>query len=289
MNKSRAIAWPLFTAAALAFAGAAYAQNAPQPAAKSEFKPEVGQPGKDVVWVPTPQELVEKMLDMGNVGPNDVVFDLGSGDGRIAIAAAKRGAKTKGIEYNPDMVELSRANAKKAGMSEKVEFVRGDIFETDFSGATVVTMYLLPQLNLRLRPTILNMKPGTRIVSHAFTMDDWEADQIASVEGRDAYLWIVPAKVGGNWRLTHKLGSGEEVIDLAIVQKYQRIAGQAKRGTASAPIADGKLDGEQIVFAFTGSDGVKREYTGRVRGDRIDGFTRLQTGTSVPFVATRTK
>jgi precorrin-6B methylase 2 len=289
MNPFRAVAYSLFTAAAFAFAGAGYAQNAPQPAAKGEYKPEVGQAGKDVVWVPTPPELVEKMLDMGQVGPHDIVFDLGSGDGRIAIAAAKRGAKTKGIEYNPDMVELSRANAKKAGMSDKVEFVRGDIFQTDFSSATVVTMYLLPQLNLRLRPTILNMKPGTRIVSHAFTMDDWEADQIAAVEGRDAYLWIVPAKVNGNWRLTHKLGSGEEVIDLEILQKYQRFAGQAKRGASAAPIADGKLDGDQITFAFTGSDGVKREFAGRVRGDRIDGTTKLQTGTNVTFVASRSK
>ena len=289
MNPYRAVACSVFAAAALAFAGAGLAQNAPQPAAKGEYKPEVGQPGKDVVWVPTPPELVEKMLDMGRVGPNDVVFDLGSGDGRIAIAAAKRGAKTKGVEYNPDMVELSRANAKKAGMSDKVEFVRGDIFETDFSGATVVTMYLLPQLNLRLRPTILNMKPGTRIVSHAFTMDDWEADQIASVEGRDADLWIVPAKVNGNWRLTHKSGSSEEVIDLEILQKYQRFAGQAKRGAGSAPIADGKLDGDQITFVFTGSDGVKREFAGRVRGDRIEGTTRNQAGTTIPFVASRTK
>jgi len=289
MKTIRAVAGALVAGAALAFASAGYAQTAPQPAAKGEYRPEVGQPGKDVVWVPTPLELVERMLDMAKVTSQDVVFDLGSGDGRIAIAAAKRGAKTKGVEYNPDMVELSRANAKKAGMSEKVEFVRGDIFETDFSSATVVTMYLLPQLNLRLRPTLLNMKPGTRIVSHAFTMDDWEADQIAAVEGRDAYLWIVPAKVNGNWRLTHKSGSGEEVIDLEILQKYQRFAGQAKRGSSSAPIADGKLDGEQITFAFTGADGVKREFSGRVRGDRIDGFTKLQTGTNVPFVATRTK
>ncbi|MCU0804667.1 MAG: methyltransferase domain-containing protein [Burkholderiales bacterium] len=289
MNRPRALVSSLVAAAALAFAGAGYAQTAPQPAAKGEYKPEVGQPGKDVVWVPTPAELVERMLDMGKVGPNDIVFDLGSGDGRIAIAAAKRGAKTKGIEYNPDMVELSRANARKAGMSEKVEFVRGDIFETDFSSATVVTMYLLPQLNLRLRPTILNMKPGTRIVSHAFTMDDWEADQIASVEGRDAYLWIVPARVAGGWRLTHKSGSGEEVIDLDILQKYQRFTGQAKRGASAAPIADGKLDGDQITFAFTGSDGVKREFAGRVRGDRIEGTTKNQAGTTIPFVASRTK
>jgi precorrin-6B methylase 2 len=289
MKTIRAVAGALVAVAALAFAGAGYAQNAPKPAAKTEYQPEVGQAGKDVVWVPTPLELVERMLDMAKVTSQDVVFDLGSGDGRIAIAAAKRGAKTKGVEYNPDMVELSRANAKKAGMSDKVEFVRGDIFETDFSSATVVTMYLLPQLNLKLRPTILNMKPGTRIVSHAFTMDDWEADQIAAVEGRDAYLWIVPAKVNGNWRLTHKSGSGEEVIDLEILQKYQRFAGQAKRGSSSAPIADGKLDGEQITFAFTGADGVKREFAGRVRGDRIDGFTKLQTGTNVPFVASRTK
>jgi SAM-dependent methyltransferase len=288
MNRVGVVALSFAAAAALAHAGTGYAQNAPQPAAKGEYRPEVGQAGKDVVWVPTPPELVEKMLDMAQVTSQDVVFDLGSGDGRIAIAAAKRGARTRGIEYNPDMVELSRANARKAGMSDKVEFVRGDIFETDFSRATVVTMYLLPQLNLKLRPTILSMKPGTRIVSHAFTMDDWEPDQIAAVEGRDAYLWIVPAKVNGGWRLTHKSGSGEEVIDLEILQKYQRFAGTAKRGSSSAPIADGRLDGDQVSFAFTGADGVKREFMGRVRGDRMDGTTKLQTGTNVQFTATRT-
>ncbi len=285
MRKVGPIVVAFAAAAALALAGGAGAQTA----AKPEYKPEVGQPGKDVVWVPTPPELVEKMLDMAKVGPNDIVFDLGSGDGRIAIAAAKRGARTKGVEYNPDMVELSRANARKAGMSDKVEFIRGDIFETDFSSATVVTMYLLPHLNVKLRPTILKMKPGTRVVSHAFTMEDWEADQIAAVEGRDAYLWIVPAQVGGNWRLTHKSGSGEETIDLALVQKYQRFSGEAKRAGNAAPVADGRLDGEQVRFSFTGADGVKREFTGRVRGDRIDGTTTLQTGATVPFTATRTR
>ncbi len=159
-----------------------------------EYEPSVGQQGKDVIWVPTPEDLVQAMLDLAKVTPNDFVMDLGSGDGRIVIAAAKRGARAVGIEYNPDMVELSRRNAEKAGVSDKATFVNADIFATDFSQATVITMYLLPQLNLRLKPVILNLKPGTRIVSHAFTMGDWAPEQTIEKEGRTAYLWIVPKK-----------------------------------------------------------------------------------------------
>ena len=140
------------------------------------FEPTVGQAGKDVVWVPTPQALVEKMLDLAKVTPQDFLMDLGSGDGRTVITAAKRGLRAQGIEYNPDMVELSKRNATAAGVADKATFVKADLFETDFSKAQVITMFLLPSINLRLRPTILNMKPGTRIVSNSFTMDDWQAD-----------------------------------------------------------------------------------------------------------------
>ena len=155
-----------------------------------------------MIWVPTPQALVDKMLDMAKVTPNDYVIDLGSGDGRTVITAAKRGARALGIEYNPDMVELSKRNAAKEGVSGKANFVKADIFESDFSQATVITMYLLPQLNLKLRPKILDLKPGTRIVSHAFTMEEWTADQTDSVRtAAPRYLWIVPAKVEGTWQL----------------------------------------------------------------------------------------
>src|SRR5688572_2416686 len=141
------------------------------------YQPTVSQPGKDVVWVPTPQALVDKMLDMAKVTPKDYVMDLGSGDGRTVITAAKRGAHAEGIEYNPDMVELSKKNAEAAGVSNMAKFSKADLFETDFSKADVITMFLLPSINMKLRPTILNMKPGTRIVSNSFDMEDWEPDQ----------------------------------------------------------------------------------------------------------------
>src|ERR671914_212579 len=149
-------------------------------AAKQEYEPQVGQEGKDVIWVPTSQALVDKMLDMAKVTPKDYVIDLGSGDGRTVITAAKRGAKALGIEYNPDMVELSKRNAAKAGVSDKANFAKADLFESDFSKATVITMFLLPDINLKLRPKLLNLRPGTRIVSNSFTMGDWKPDESAN-------------------------------------------------------------------------------------------------------------
>ena len=237
-------------AAALVFTATAHAQT-------KEYTPSVGQEGKDVIWVPTPEALVQKMLDMAKLSPSDVHYDLGSGDGRTVIAAAKRGNRAIGIEYNPDMVELSKRNAQKEGaaIASRTEFIRGDIFETDFSKATVLTLYLLPSLNLKLRPTILNMKPGTRVVSHAFTMGDWTADQTEQVEGRTAYLWIVPAKVDGNWRME---GGG----DLALKQTFQKIEGSVGGST----ISNATLRGDAISFSAGG-----REYSGRVNGNRIDG------------------
>ena len=236
-------------------AGTVFAQAQP---AQKPFEPHVGQEGKDVIWVPTPQELVDRMLDMAKVTANDYVIDLGSGDGITVITAAKRGARALGIEYNPDMVELSNRNAARAGVSGKARFVKADIFESDFSQATVITMYLLPQLNLKLRPKILDLKPGTRIVSHAFTMGEWTADQTESVETRTAYLWIVPAKVEGAWQLAQ----GE----LTLKQSFQMIAGTLRTGGNTLTIANGRLRGDQISFSAGGA-----EYTGRVNGNTIQG------------------
>src|ERR1700758_1368709 len=175
--------------------------------AAQEFQPQVGQEGKDVIWVPTPQALVNKMLDMGKVTAKDYVIDLGSGDGRTVITAAKRGARALGIEYNPDMVELSKRNAAKEGVSDKASFVKADLFESDFSQATVITMFLLPSINIKLRPKILDLKPGTRIVSNTFDMEEWKPDETIEAEKGctswcTAYLWIVPAKVEGTWQLS---------------------------------------------------------------------------------------
>jgi hypothetical protein len=231
----------------------------------TEFKPTVGQPGKDVVWVPSPQTLVDKMLDLANVTPQDYLIDLGSGDGRTVITAAKRGATAMGIEYNPDMVALSQRNAKEAGVTAKATFVKADIFQTDFSKATVLTMFLLPDLNIKLRPTILDLKPGTRIVSNTFTMGDWEPDQSENVGTEcvswcTALFWIVPAKVQGTW----KLPTGE----LMLTQKYQMVTGTLRNGANSTPISDGKLRGDQITFTAGGA-----KYSGRVNGNTIEGTT----------------
>jgi len=245
----------------LVFLGAcSFAQ--PQ-SAKKEYQPQVGQEGKDVIWVPTPEALVEKMLDMAKVTAKDSVIDLGSGDGRTVIAAAKRGARAHGIEYNPDMVELSKRNAAKAGVSDRASFAKADLFESDLSQATVITMFLLPDINLRLRPKLLDMKPGIRVVSNSFTMGDWKADETATVKDGcvsycTAHLWIVPAKVEGTW----KLQQGE----LTLKQTYQTFSGSMRSGGATTPITDTKLSGDQISFA---AGGVK--FGGRVRGNTMEG------------------
>jgi len=252
----------------LSFAAAVCAQPA-----QKEFVPQVGQDGKDVIWVPTPQGLVDKMLDMAKVTPNDYVIDLGSGDGRTVITAAKRGARALGIEYNPDMVELSRRNAEKEGVAGKANFVKADIFDSDFSQATVITMYLLPQLNLKLRPKILGLKPGTRIVSHAFSMEEWAPDQTVSVDSRTAYLWIVPAKAEGIWQSAQ----GE----LTLAQNFQMVTGTLKSGGNTMTIANGRLRGDQLSFRAGDA-----EYTGRVNGDTIEGTVKGSSSGS--WNATRT-
>jgi methyltransferase family protein len=234
--------------------------TAPQTATQQKpFQPTVGQPGKDVVWVPTADTLVAKMLDMAKVTAQDYVIDLGSGDGRTVIAAARRGATALGIEYNPEMVELSKKNADAAGVSAKATFMKADIFESDFSKATVITLFLLPTLNERLRPTLLTMKPGTRIVSNSFDMGDWVPEETTRVEQEctswcTAFLWIVPAKVEGTWRLGQS--------DLTLTQKYQMLTGTL----GSDAISDGKMNGSEIAFKAGG-----RTYTGTVTGTSMKG------------------
>jgi SAM-dependent methyltransferase len=245
---------------------------------KPQFQPQVGQAGKDVVWVPTPQELVDKMLDMAKVTPADFVIDLGSGDGRTVITAAKRGARALGIEYNPEMVELSKANAAKEGVNGKAEFVKADLFESDFSKATVITMFLLPDINLKLRPKILDLKPGTRIVSNSFTMGEWEADETATVDGEcsswcTALFWIVPAKVAGTW----KLPSG----DLTLAQQFQVVTGTLTASGNSMPISDGRLRGDHITFSAGGA-----QYSGQVNGMVIEGTVSVN-GQSSPWSVAR--
>lgn len=247
-------------------------------AAQPGFEPRVGQAGKDVIWVPTPNSLIDRMLRMVNAGPNDKLVDLGSGDGRIAIAAARdfKVASAIGIEYNPAMVTLSNRNATDQGVAQRVKFVQGDIFTTDFSDATVVTMYLLPAINLRLRPKILDMKPGTRIASHAFTMGDWRPDDRASVDGQNAYFWIVPARVAGTW----KIQAGAETVELKLTQTFQDFKGTAAPMNAAV---QGTLKGDEIRFTLPDGKGGQRELIGKVAGEQMSGKLGPDT-----FTATRT-
>ncbi|HJQ62938.1 MAG TPA: class I SAM-dependent methyltransferase [Burkholderiales bacterium] len=262
------IAASLLAAAALAAPGAAQAQTETR-----EFNPLVGQEGKDVIWVPTPQALVERMLEMAKTTPQDYVVDLGSGDGRTVITAAKKyGVRALGIEYNADMVALSKRNAAQEGVADRAQFMQGDIFQTDFSKATVLTLYLLPALNLKLRPTILRMKPGTRVVSHAFSMGDWQPDQIETVEGRTAYLWIVPAQVEGSWRW-----GGPRKFEMLVQQHFQQVEGLVKIDARAAQFRDARLQGDRISFSvieYSGMGNVQHDYTGRVNGDVMAGTVK---------------
>lgn len=242
-----------------------------------DYEPYPGQPGKDVIWLPTPEKQAEVMLDLAEVIPADFVVDLGSGDGRIVIDAAKRGATAMGIEYNPDMVELSRRNAEEAGVSDRATFVQADLFESDFSKASVITMYLLPDLNLRLRSKILALEPGTRIVSHSFSMGNWEADKTILSGGRNFYLWIVPAKVDGLWTWTEN--SVPETLKLN--QYFQVITGTLTSGGKMRPILGAKLRGDQLAFTCG-----ERYFAGRVTSDGIRGEIQLSNG-KVQWTAAR--
>jgi SAM-dependent methyltransferase len=269
---------PLF----LALLVPAYAQQKGQ-----QFQPQVGQAGKDVIWVPTPDEVVDRMLTMAQVKPNDTVYDLGAGDGKIAIAAAKKfGARSYGIEYNPDMARYAQNNAQKAGVAGKAQIVNGDIFATDFSKATVITMYLLPSLNIKLRPTILAMRPGTRVVSHSFTMDEWSPDETSSISGRQAYFWVVPANVNGKWGVELTGGSSDKV-EVVFDQRFQKIEGWAVFGTIQAGLREATLRGPDIRFAYVDQACVRHDLAGRVDGARMEGSYRADNGTEGRWSASR--
>lgn len=269
---SRNLLSPLLVATALAWGLPAVAADASTTegtaAPTSSYEPKVGQAGKDVVWVPTPQALVDAMLDIAKATPKDYLIDLGSGDGRTVITAAKRGLTAHGIEYNPDMVELARRNAKEAGVSERATFAAADLFESDFSKADVITMFLLPSINEKLSPTLLDLKPGTRLVSNSFRMGAWEPDDSVTIsEGCTswctAHLWIVPAKVAGSWQL------GDQ--ELKLEQDYQMLSGTL--GTAQ--ISDAKLLGNAISFSAGGAT-----YQGSVNGAAMSGELKGGAGGS---------
>ena len=210
----------------------------------------------DVPYVPTPEHIVEAMLKLAKPGKDDFLVDLGCGDGRIPIMAAQKyGVRGFGVDMNPVRIKEARANAEKAGVSDKVQFIEGDLFKTDFQKASVLTLYLLPQVNMALRPSILDMKPGTRIVSHAFHMEDWKADATEQFDFRTIYHWVVPAKVAGRWVGTV---AGAKV-ELDLVQKFQELTGTASIDGKSASVTAGKVMGDAIEVALVqaGTAGLK--------------------------------
>jgi SAM-dependent methyltransferase len=273
----------LLTALAVIFTAAGAGTAVSLRRAQSRYQPREGEAGKDVMWVPTPTRFVEAMLDLARLSADDYLIDLGSGDGRIVIAAAKRGAHALGIEYNPSLVELSKRNAEMEGVAARASFMQGDLFQADFSKATVITMYLLPEINLKLRPQILQMQPGTRVVSHAFNMDDWEADQTSIVAGRKAWFWIVPARVDGIW--AWQAASGEATLTIA--QKFQKIEGSLNVHGKKLALKNARLLGSQISFAAGESPATMHQYSGTVSGEIVHGIEKAGTGKGIRWTAHR--
>ena len=263
----------------LGLAAHGLAQSPPGEALKTKpYEPSIGQAGKDVIWVPSPDQVVERMLQMAQTTAGDFVVDLGSGDGKIVITAAQRyGARAMGVEFNPDMVALSRNNARKAGVADKVSIVQGDFFKIDFGKATVLTLYLLPDLNIKLRPKILALKPGTRVVSHSFDMQEWAPDELSILDGKRAYFWVVPATVAGRWTLELD-GSAKQRVDIGFEQEYQKLEGYAQVGEVLAGLRDARLRGTQIRFAYVDARGTRRAFSGEVQGNRMAGEYRGDQG-----------
>ena len=255
-----------------------------QPASRAEceaaYPAAWGQAGKDVVWVPTPDAVVHAMLTMARVTPQDLVLDLGAGDGKIGIAAAKPpfGARSVGIEYDPQLAKLAGCLVEAEGVAGKARVVQGDIFKEDFGPATVVTMYLLPQLNVCVRHRILALEPGTRVVSHQFPMADWKPDESTEVQGRNVYLWVVPARVGGVWDFRDAQG---KAFTIELRQTFAKVAGEITRGRVREPLLSAELRGRDLRFTFDEA-GATVAFAGTVRGSAIAG--RLSTGAQGPTV-----
>ena len=234
------------------------------------YTPKLGQMGKDVMWLPTRDELVTQMLTAARVTPEDEVVDLGAGDGKIPIAAARQfGARAWGIEYNKDLAALAQRNAQRAGVSDRVRIVHGDIFKEDFSKASVVTLYLLEELNAQLRPTLLKMKPGTRVVSNTFSMSDWEPDQVIRVGSNTGYFWTVPAVVAGQWSLQGMDRRGTALLQLT--QRHQRLGGTLAWGSQVQPLLGARMDGAQLHFSYLNAEGLLQAAKLQVQGQTLNG------------------
>jgi len=239
------------------------------------YEPVVGMPGKDVVWVPTPSHVIDFMLDLAKANKDDFVVDLGSGDGRMVLGAAKRGIKSRGVEFNPDLVQLSKDEAARLGVSEYAEFIAQDMFKADLTQTTLLMTYLLPHLNVRVRPLALSqMKPGSRVVTYAFHMGEWQPEQVAQTGGLTVHLYIVPAQAMGEWRWTHDgIGFGRDYA-MSVRQKFQFLEGSASTKTSVVYLRDMKLLGDRITFTLTeeaGSSLAQTRYEGRIAGDTING------------------
>jgi SAM-dependent methyltransferase len=274
----------LLVAATLAAPASLAAQDFPQ-YGDDLYRPRLRQPGKDVMWLPTPDAMVERMLQMAKTTGKDVVYDLGAGDGRLPIVAAKVfGATAVGIEYDRDLAALGRRNAERAGVAGKVTIIEGDIFKEDFSRATVVTLYLLPDLNQQLRPQLLAMRPGTRVVSHAWDMGEWEPDATSRIGESEAFLWIVPARVDGRWALRDEGGffAGE----LALTQQFQRVGGTLTLRGRTQSVLGAYVEGDVLGFTFVDLDGGVRSVRARIDGGRLAGSLRF-AGNLTPVTGAR--
>lgn len=284
----------LAAAACLALAIPSHAMHPPAPVQtplrercekEVGYKPEPGQKGKDAIWAATPDEFVARMLRMARTTADDYVIDLGAGDGNFAIAAANQfGARALGIEYNPELVKLAQCMVRGAGAEGRAKVVEGDVFKEDFSKADVLTIFLLPHLNQCLRHRILDMRPGTRVVSYLFSMGDWEPNDLTA-QGLDvAFLWLVPARVGGRWSF-RQADPGGAAFTVDITQIYQKIGGEVTAGGSRHPLLGATLHGDQLRFAFRDAKGVHQNFSGRVSGREIVGDLRAADGESVEIVA----
>ncbi|HLT27836.1 MAG TPA: methyltransferase domain-containing protein [Zeimonas sp.] len=271
----------LAAAAGSLAAGAARADD-------EDFVPRSGQYGKDVIWIPTPDPLVTRMLQLAQVRPGDSVVDLGSGDGKIVIAAARDfGARARGIEYDEKMVALSRRNANAAGVADRATFEQADLFQSDFSSADVVTMYLMPHLNLRLRHRLLTMRPGTRVVSHEFRMGDWEPEESSRIGARSMHLWVVPANAGGDWRLRLAHSRGPVETTMTIRQRFQKLDGRVSFADVETTMRNAHVLGDQVHFSFTDAEGALRTVDARIEPTRMIGAVSTSGGEVEPFLAER--
>lgn len=269
---------------AMSTARPAAAQGFPTSPQPADAAPTIGQVSKDSVWVPTPERLIRRLLQLADVTAHDTVLDLGSGDGRVPIHAAKHfGARAVGVELEENLIRVSNEAARANGVADRVRFIRQDLFDTDLAQASVITLYISPGVMTKLKPRLLALKPGTRIVSHQFTLDDWEPDESIRSEGRMGYLWVVPGDAAGTWTIEGL----PDPLRIAIEQKYQSLTLRGERAGKPVPVIGGRLRGDEISFSSFDADGVSRHFHGRLSGSRIEGESEREGRRPLRWSATR--